>query len=79
MSLEGYRGHSAMVATPGRPGQALNVSMPQKDWSICRLWRNCTTFVTRKICQFTSFDFIGVLEQADIKSSMDGRARMAVF
>ena len=28
MTLEGYRGHSATVATPARPGQILNVSMP---------------------------------------------------
>ena len=28
MSLEGYRGHSETVATPDRPGQALNVPMP---------------------------------------------------
>ena len=32
MSLEGYRGHSQTVATPDRPGQALNVSMPLHVW-----------------------------------------------
>jgi len=37
MSLEGYRGHMPTVATPNRPDQTLNVSMPLQINGVERL------------------------------------------